>query len=92
MPTIRAKPPGYEKQPYGSNRKEAPMMDEPQGRCFAQELLLEEDEEARMRIQNALDAGERKKWHLVGVSDVPPGRRVLLFWDTIRPSFGRTSE
>ena len=68
------------------------MMDEPQGRCFAQELLLEEDEEARMRIQNALDAGERKKWHLVGVSDVPPERRVVLFWDTARPSFGRTSK
>ncbi len=67
-------------------------MDRPHGRYFAQELVLEDDEEARRRIQLALDAGEGKKWHLVGVSDVPPGRRVLLFWDTTRPSFGRTSE
>lgn len=68
------------------------MMDQSHGRYFAQELVLEEDEEARRRIQHALDAGDRKKWQLVGVSDVPPGRRVLLFWDTVRPSFGRTSE
>jgi hypothetical protein len=67
------------------------MTEQPHGRYFAQELVLEE-EEARGRIQDALDAGESRKWHLVGVSDVPPERRVVFFWDTIRPSFGRTSE
>jgi hypothetical protein len=25
----------------------------------------------REQIQDALDAGERREWHLVGVSDVP---------------------
>ena len=68
------------------------MTDQPHGRYFAQELALKEGEEAPEPIQHALDAGERKKWHLVGASDVPPGRRVVLFWDTARPSFGRTSE
>ena len=68
------------------------MTEQPHGRYFAQELVLEEEAEARGRIQDALDAGESRKWHLVGVSDVPPERRVVLFWDTIRPSFGRTSE
>jgi hypothetical protein len=68
------------------------MREQPHGRYFAEELVLEEGADARGRIQHALDAGERRKWHLVGVSDVPPGRRLVLFWDTIRPSFGRTSE
>ncbi|MDP9475256.1 MAG: hypothetical protein M3R38_06105 [Actinomycetota bacterium] len=68
------------------------MTDQPHGRYFAQELELEENADARGRIQDALDAGERKDWHLVGVSDVPPEGRVVLFWDTIRPSFGRTSQ
>ncbi len=54
--------------------------------------MLEESADARGRIQHSLDAGEGRKWHLVGVSDVPPERRVVFFWDTIRPSFGRTSE
>ncbi len=68
------------------------MTDQPHGRYFAEELALDQDADARGQIQEALDAAERKEWHLVGVSDVPPERRVVLFWDTIRPSFGRTSE
>jgi hypothetical protein len=30
-------------------------------------------------------------WHLVGVSDVPGEGGVMLFWDTARASFGRTT-
>ena len=67
------------------------MQDQPHGRYFAQELVIEENADARGFIQDALDAGEKKEWHLVGVSDVPSERRVVLFWDTARPSFGRTS-
>lgn len=37
-------------------------------------------------MQEVLDAGDRKKWHLVGVS--PPGDGLTLFWDTTRPSYG----
>jgi hypothetical protein len=58
---------------------------------FAQELLPDERGNTREQIQDALDAGERKEWHLVGVSNVLPERGVILFWDTSRPSFGRTS-
>ncbi len=69
------------------------MTDQPHdGRYFAEELVLEENADARGRIQDALDAGERQDWHLVGVSGVPTERRLVLFWDTIRPSFGRTSQ
>ena len=60
------------------------------GRYFAQELLPDQRENTREQIQGALDAGERQEWHLVGVSDVLPERRVLLCWDTTRPSFGRS--
>ncbi len=42
------------------------------------------------QIQDALDAGERREWHLVGVS-VLPEHAVILFRDTARPGFSRTS-
>lgn len=68
------------------------MTDERHGRYFAQELLLDQDDGARGKIQDALDEGESRKWHLVGVSDVPAERVVILFWDTARPSFGRRDD
>jgi hypothetical protein len=67
------------------------MNEQPRGRYFPQELELEQDAEVRGRTQEALDAGERKEWRLVGVSDLPPERHVVLFWDTARPSFGRST-
>ena len=67
------------------------MTDQPHGRYFAQELAPDQDAELRGRIQDALDAGERWELHLVGVSEVSPEHRIVLFWDTARPSFGRTS-
>jgi hypothetical protein len=66
------------------------MTDQPHGHYFAQELMLDQDTEAREQIQDALDAAERKEWHLVGVSDVPQTGGTILFWDTTTPSFGRT--
>jgi hypothetical protein len=61
------------------------------GRYLAQELLPDERGNTREQIQDALDAGERQEWQLVGVSAVLPERGVILFWDTSRPSFGRIS-
>jgi hypothetical protein len=58
-------------------------------RFFAQELMPNQRVNTKEQIQEALDAGERKEWHLVGVSAVLPERGVILFWDTSRPSFGR---
>ena len=55
------------------------MTEQPHGRYFAEELVLEEDADARGRIQHSFDAGERRKWRPVEVSDVPPERRVVLF-------------
>jgi hypothetical protein len=62
-----------------------------QGRYYAQELMMNQDANIREQFQDALDAGESQEWHLVGVSDVLPERGVILFWDTARPSFGRSS-
>jgi hypothetical protein len=42
------------------------------------------------QLQEALDAKEGKEWHLVGVAGGMQGGGVVLFWDTTRPSFGRT--
>jgi hypothetical protein len=68
------------------------MTEQRHGRYYAQQLTMDEDaNNVREQIQDALDAGERQEWHLVGVSDVLPERGVILFWDTARPSFGRTS-
>jgi hypothetical protein len=64
------------------------MADTDGGRYYAEELKVSNGEGARARLQEALDAGDRKEWHLVGVSDLA-GDSVILFWDTRRPSFGR---
>ena len=65
------------------------MTEQRHGRYFAQELMPDQNADPREQVQDALDAGETKEWHLVGVSDVLPERGVMLFWDTARPSFGR---
>ena len=67
------------------------MTEQQHRRYLAQELMPNQRENTREQIQEALDAGERQEWHLVGVSNVLPEGRVILFWDTSRPSFGRTS-
>jgi hypothetical protein len=66
------------------------MIEQRHGRYFAQELMLDQSGNIREQIQDALDAGESREWHLMGVSDVLPERGVIL-WDTASPSFGRTS-
>jgi hypothetical protein len=70
---------------------EETMSEQRHGRYYAQELMIDQDANIREQIQDALDAGENQEWHLVGVSDVLPERGVILFWDTARPSFGRSS-
>jgi hypothetical protein len=75
----------------GANERGNAMAEQRHGRYYAQELMMDQDANIREQIQDALDAGERKEWHLVGVSDVLPERGVMLFWDTDLPGFARTS-
>jgi hypothetical protein len=65
------------------------MAEQRHGRYYAQELMIDPSVNTRDQIQDALDAGERLEWHLLGVSDVLPERGVILFWDTAPPSFAR---
>jgi hypothetical protein len=67
------------------------MADKQHGRYYAQELAVDQNANVKEQIQNALDEGDHHDWHLVGVSDVMAEHGVILFWDTSRPSFGRTS-
>ena len=64
------------------------MTEQDHGRYYAQELVLDPNADGLRQIQEALDAGDRMEWHLLGVSNVLPERGVILFWDTERPSFG----
>jgi len=67
------------------------MEDQRHGRFFAQELSLDREANRREQIQDALDVAEGHEWELLAVSDVPAGEGVILFWDTSRPGFGKTS-
>jgi len=67
------------------------MEDQRHGRFFAQELSLDREANRREQIQDALDVAEGHEWELLAVSDVSAGEGVILFWDTERPGFGRTS-
>ncbi len=52
------------------------------GRYYAQELVLDQAMSNTEQIQDALDAGDSREWHLVGVSDGLAEGGVVLFWDT----------
>ena len=59
------------------------------GRFFAQELPLEPGANQREQIQDALDAGERQEWDLLGVSDAPAGAGVILQNPKPEPSLAK---
>ena len=61
------------------------------GRYYAEHVRLSRDREPHEQLQGVLDGAEEKVWHLVGVAGGLPDGGVVLFWDTKRPSFGRTS-
>ena len=61
------------------------------GRYYAEHVRLRGEAEPHEQLQDVLDAAEQKEWHLVGVAGGLTDGGVVLFWDTKRPSFGRTS-
>ena len=65
------------------------MAEQRHGRYYAQELVLDPATSKREQIQAALDVGDSREWHLVGVSDVLVEGGVILFWDTAWPQAGR---
>jgi len=65
------------------------MAEQRHGRYYAQELMIDPAVDTRDQIQDALDDDERLKRQLLGVSQAPTERGVILFWDTAPPSFAR---
>lgn len=63
---------------------------ETQGRYKAEYVWVTGDN-PEAQLQDVLDAKEGKEWHLVGVAGGLKEGGVILFWDTTRPSFGRSS-
>ncbi len=61
------------------------------GRYFAEYVRVTHETELQEQLQGVFDTAEKKEWHLVGVAGGLPDGGMILFWDTQRPSFGRTS-
>jgi hypothetical protein len=72
----------------GREERERLVTDQHHGRYYAQKSVLDPNADGLWQIQEALDGGDRREWHLIGVSNVLPDRGVILLWDTERPSFG----
>jgi hypothetical protein len=62
----------------------------PHGRYYAEYVHPVEGVDFHITVQEALDAGDRKEWHLAGASNNPTESGVVLYWDAAYPSFGRS--
>ena len=69
---------------------EARREERAHGRYYA-EYVWVTGEAPEEQLQEVLDAKEGKDWHLVGVAGGLQGGGVVLFWDTTRPSFGKSN-
>ena len=61
------------------------------GRYRAEYVRVTPEAHPQEQLQDVLDAADGKEWHLVGVAGGLPDGGMILFWDSARPSFGRTS-
>jgi hypothetical protein len=61
------------------------------GRYRAEYVRVSRETHPQEQLQGVLDAAEGKEWHLVGVAGGLADGGMILFWDSARPSFGRTS-
>jgi hypothetical protein len=60
------------------------------GRYHAEHVQIDHESELHKQLQGRLNAAEEKEWHLVSVAGGLPHGAMVLFWDTKRPSFGRS--
>jgi hypothetical protein len=61
------------------------------GRYYAEYVRVRSGTDHQRTVQEALDSGSKKGWHLVGVEGGVPDCTAILFWDTEPPNFGRTN-
>lgn len=59
------------------------------GRYYAEYVQVTSETEPQEGLQEVLDAGDAKEWHLVAATGGLANGGMILFWDTARPSFGR---
>ncbi len=67
-----------------------PKEDRSRGRYHAEYVRVSEETDPQAQLQDILAGAEAKEWNLVGVAGGLPDGGMVLFWDTRRPSFGRT--
>jgi hypothetical protein len=60
------------------------------GRYYAEYVQVSSDE-PQDQLQALLDEKDAREWHLVGVVGGLSEGGIIFFWDTERPSFGRSS-
>ena len=60
------------------------------GRYRPEYVRVSEETDPQAQLQDILSSAEAKEWNLVGVAGGLPDGGMVLFWDTRRPSFGRT--
>ncbi|HZF59361.1 MAG TPA: hypothetical protein VEZ19_12950 [Rubrobacter sp.] len=60
------------------------------GRYRPEYVRVSEGADPQAQLQDILASAEAKEWNLVGVAGGLPDGGMVLFWDTRRPSFGRT--
>ncbi len=71
--------------------KGATKEGQPPGRYHADNVRVSGETDPQEQLQEVLASAEAKKWDLVGVAGGLPDGGMILFWDTLRPTFGRTS-
>ena len=59
-------------------------------RYHAEYVRVSEETDPQAQLQDVLASADAKEWNLVGVAGGLPDGGMVLFWDTRRPSFGRT--
>jgi hypothetical protein len=69
----------------------SPQEGWPRGRYRPEYVRVSEETDPQVQLQGILASAEAKEWHLVGVAGGLPDGGMVLFWDTQRPSFGRTN-
>jgi hypothetical protein len=73
------------------SNERAPEEARPRGRYHTQYVSVSNEAEIQEELREILDAAEAREWHLFGVAGGLPEGGMVLFWDTTRPSFGRSS-
>lgn len=71
-------------------REPGAMQRPTHGRYYVEYVRATSDE-PQEQLQALLDEKNAREWHLIGVAGGLPEGGMMFFWDTEKPSFGRSS-